>query len=92
MARACRIRSQPCLPRDVKGRTKKIRRGRNAGSAPGRVYGAVLVIAALDRLARNVSFVSTLMNADVEFVACDFPSANKLTIHILAAVAEHDAK
>jgi DNA invertase Pin-like site-specific DNA recombinase len=57
-----------------------------------RVHRAVLVIAKLDRLARNVSFVSALMEAGVEFEACDFPQANKLTIHILSAVAEHEAK
>ena len=57
-----------------------------------RVHRAVLVIAKLDRLARNVSFVSALMDAGVEFVACDFPQANRLTIHILSAVAEHEAK
>jgi DNA invertase Pin-like site-specific DNA recombinase len=57
-----------------------------------RVHRAVLVIAKLDRLARNVSFVSALMDAGVEFVACDFPQANRLTIHILAAVAEHEAR
>jgi DNA invertase Pin-like site-specific DNA recombinase len=57
-----------------------------------RVHRAILVIAKLDRLARNVSFVAALMDAGVEFVACDFPQANRLTIHILAAVAEHEAK
>ncbi len=49
-----------------------------------------LVIAKLDRLARNVAFISNLMESGVEFVACDFPQANRLTIHILAAVAEHE--
>lgn len=52
--------------------------------------GATLVIAKLDRLARNVAFVSALMEAGVEFVAVDFPAANKLLIHIMAAVAEHE--
>ena len=52
--------------------------------------GAVLVIAKLDRLARNVAFVSALMEAGVDFVAVDFPAANKLLIHIMAAVAEHE--
>jgi DNA invertase Pin-like site-specific DNA recombinase len=56
-----------------------------------RLYKATLVIAKLDRLARNVAFVSTLMEGGVEFVAADFPQANRLTIHILAAVAEHEA-
>jgi DNA invertase Pin-like site-specific DNA recombinase len=52
--------------------------------------GATLLIAKLDRLARNVAFISNLMESGVEFVACDFPQANRLTIHILAAVAEHE--
>jgi DNA invertase Pin-like site-specific DNA recombinase len=57
-----------------------------------RVHGAKLLIAKLDRLARNVAFVSALMEAGVEFEAVDFPQVNRLTIHILAAVAEHEAK
>jgi DNA invertase Pin-like site-specific DNA recombinase len=55
-----------------------------------RVHGATLIIAKLDRLARNVAFISNLMAAGVEFVAVDFPQANRLTVHILAAVAEHE--
>jgi DNA invertase Pin-like site-specific DNA recombinase len=51
---------------------------------------AVLVIARLDRLARNVAFISNLMESGVEFLAVDMPTANRLTIHILAAVAEHE--
>jgi DNA invertase Pin-like site-specific DNA recombinase len=50
---------------------------------------AVLVIAKLDRLARSVAFISNLMASGVEFVAADMPYANKLTVHVLAAVAEH---
>lgn len=57
-----------------------------------RVHGATLIIAKLDRLARNVAFVSALMDAGVDFQAVDFPQANRLTIHIMAAVAEHEAK
>ena len=56
-----------------------------------RLHKATLIIAKLDRLARNVHFISSLMESDVEFVACDFPEANRLTVHILAAVAEHEA-
>lgn len=52
---------------------------------------AVLVVAKLDRLARNVAFVSMLMESKVELICADFPTANKLTIHIIAAVAEHEA-
>lgn len=56
-----------------------------------RLHGATLIIAKLDRLARNVNFISNLMESTVEFTAVDFPQANRLTIHILAAVAEHEA-
>lgn len=57
-----------------------------------RQHGATLIIAKLDRLARNVHFVSGLMESKVKFVACDMPEANELTIHIMAAFAEHEAK
>jgi DNA invertase Pin-like site-specific DNA recombinase len=57
-----------------------------------RKQGATLVIAKLDRLARNVHFVSGLMESRARFVACDMPEANELTIHIMAAFAEHEAK
>jgi DNA invertase Pin-like site-specific DNA recombinase len=51
---------------------------------------ATLVIAKLDRLARNVYFISGLMESGVDFVAVDMPQANRLTIHIMAAFAEHE--
>lgn len=54
--------------------------------------GAILIIAKLDRLARNVSFVSSLMDAGIEFLAVDMPSANNFTIHIFSALAEQEAK
>jgi DNA invertase Pin-like site-specific DNA recombinase len=53
---------------------------------------ATLVVAKLDRLARNVAFTSALMESGVDFLACDNPHANRLTIHILAAVAEDEAR
>ena len=56
-----------------------------------RRHRAALIIAKLDRLARNVAFVSALMGSGVEFTAVDFPQANRLTVHILAAVAEYEA-
>ena len=52
--------------------------------------GAMLLIAKLDRLSRNVAFIANLMDSGVEFVACDFPTANRLTIHIMAAMAEYE--
>jgi DNA invertase Pin-like site-specific DNA recombinase len=57
-----------------------------------RIYSATLVIAKLDRLARNVAVTAQLMESGVEFVVADFPQANRLTIHILAAIAEYEAK
>ncbi len=64
-----------------------------------RKFGAKLLIAKLDRLARNVHFITGLMEASrgngrnaVKFVACDMPDANDLTIHLMAAFAEHEAK
>lgn len=53
---------------------------------------AVLVIAKLDRLSRNVSFIANLMESKVAFVACDIPEATPLTIHIFAAMAEFEKK
>ena len=57
-----------------------------------RLHNATLVIAKLDRLARNVAFVSALMEAKVSFVAVDLPTANNFTVHIFSAAAEHEAK
>ena len=54
--------------------------------------GAVLLIGKLDRLARSVSFISNLMDSGVDFVAVDMPQANRLTVHIMAALAEHEAE
>src|ERR1019366_10822354 len=53
-------------------------------------HKATLVIAKLDGLARSVAFISDIMEGEVEFVAVDMPMANRLTVHILAAVAEHE--
>jgi DNA invertase Pin-like site-specific DNA recombinase len=55
-----------------------------------RRHKAKLIIAKLDRLSRNLAFIATLMESSVEFLAADNPHANKLTIHILAAVAQHE--
>lgn len=57
-----------------------------------KLTGSTLIVAKLDRLARNVFFISSLMESKVDFVACDFPEASPLTLHIMAAVAEHEAK
>jgi DNA invertase Pin-like site-specific DNA recombinase len=61
-----------------------------AAQAACKKHKATLVIAKLDRLSRNVHFISGLMEAGTKFVAVDNPVANKLTVHILAAVAEDE--
>ena len=57
-----------------------------------RTTGATLIVAKLDRLARNVSFLSNLLESDVEIVSCDFPQANKMVLHILAAISQYEAE
>ena len=57
-----------------------------------RAARATLVVAKLDRLSRNVAFLSRLMDSQQEFIAIDNPHANRLTVHILAAVAEQEAR
>lgn len=54
--------------------------------------GGVLLIARLDRLARNVAFISALMESGVDFIAVDTPEADRLTLHVMAAVAEREAQ
>jgi DNA invertase Pin-like site-specific DNA recombinase len=61
-----------------------------AALAHAQACGATVLIAKLDRLARNVHFISGLLEAGVDFVACDLPAADRLTINVLAAVAEHE--
>ena len=55
-----------------------------------RLHRATLCIAKLDRLSRQMSVVANLIEAGVDFVAVDNPNANRLTIHLLAAIAEHE--
>ncbi len=57
-----------------------------------RMTGATLVVARLDRLSRDVAFLANLMDSGVDFVAADNPNANKLTVHVLAALAAHEAE
>jgi DNA invertase Pin-like site-specific DNA recombinase len=57
-----------------------------------KLFRAVLVVAHLDRLARNVYMITRLMESRVEFVAVDFPHADKFTLHVLAALAEYESQ
>jgi DNA invertase Pin-like site-specific DNA recombinase len=57
-----------------------------------RVHGAKLVIAKLDRLSRDAHFLLGLEKAGVDFVCADMPSANRLTVGIMAMVAEEERR
>lgn len=54
--------------------------------------GATLLIAKLDRLARSLSFIVSLQESEVKFVACDMPEANEMMIQIMATFAQHERK
>jgi DNA invertase Pin-like site-specific DNA recombinase len=55
-----------------------------------RLTGAVLVIAKLDRLSRDAHFLLGLEKAGVEFVAADMPNANRLTVRLMAVIAQEE--
>ena len=72
---------------DLRNRPKLV-----SAVAHARRSGALLVIARIDRLARSVFVTAQLLKSNVEFVACDNPHANRLTIQILAVMAEHEGR
>ncbi|SNC65484.1 Site-specific DNA recombinase [Hymenobacter gelipurpurascens] len=77
---------------EVESGKKTNRQQLDAAIAAARAQGATLLIAKLDRLARNVAFTSHLMETGVDFLCVDNPAATRLTIHIFAAIAEHEAR
>lgn len=77
---------------EVESGKRKNRPQLNAALALCKKQKATLIIAKLDRLARNLHFISGLMEARIEFLAVDNPTANRLTVQILAAVAEEEAR
>ena len=84
---------------DLVGSFTEIESGRNsdrpqltAALAQARRQKATVVIAKLDRLARSVAFISAIMESGVEFIAADMPAANRLTIQIMAVIAENEAR
>src|SRR5437868_9578956 len=63
-----------------------------AALAEAKRSSATLVIAKLDRLARNVHFISGLMETGVDFVVADMPHADKFRLHLEAVIAEDEAR
>jgi DNA invertase Pin-like site-specific DNA recombinase len=63
-----------------------------AAMAHAKRIGATLLIAKLDRLARNVAFIAGLMESGVPFIACDMPHAKPFELHIRASLAEEEAR
>ena len=63
-----------------------------AAIAEAKRTGSTLVIAKLDRLARNAAFILTLRDTGVKFVACDIPDANTFTVGIIALIAQNEAE
>jgi DNA invertase Pin-like site-specific DNA recombinase len=57
-----------------------------------RLKGATLVIAKLDRLSRDAHFPPGLEKAGVDFVAVDMPNANRMTVGIMAVIAEEERR
>ena len=84
---------------ELVGSFTEVESGRNsdrpqltAALAQARKQKATVVIAKLDRLARSVAFISAIMESGVEFIAADMPAANRLTIQIMAVIAENEAR
>jgi DNA invertase Pin-like site-specific DNA recombinase len=61
-----------------------------AAMAAARAAGGVLLIAKLDRLSRNAGFILALRDSGVDFVCCDMPDANTLTVGLFAVIAQHE--
>ncbi len=61
-----------------------------AAMALAKARGATLLIAKLDRLSLNAGFIFQLRDAGVDFVCCDMPDANTLTVGIFAVLAQHE--
>jgi len=87
-------------PGEVIGEYTEVESGKRSLNRPklqkaldhARAAKATLVIAKIDRLARNMAFIATLMESGLPFVCCDMPEADNFTIHILAAMAEREGK
>ena len=77
---------------EIESGRKKERTRLKEALALCRKDGATLIVAKLDRLARSVSFLSNLLESDVDIVFCDFPQANKMVLHIISAISQYEAE
>jgi DNA invertase Pin-like site-specific DNA recombinase len=77
---------------EVESGKKKDRPNLNEAIETAKQHGARLIIAKIDRISRNVLFISRLLESNVDFVAVDLPEANRFTIHLMAALAEQEAR
>ncbi|GAB2781142.1 DNA invertase Pin-like site-specific DNA recombinase [Hymenobacter luteus] len=75
---------------EVESGSKNDRPQLHAAIAEAKSTRSRLVIAKLDRLSRNAAFIFTLRDTGVDFVACDMPDANTLTVGIFAVIAQHE--
>ena len=77
---------------EVESGKKSKRPQLDAAIAYCRKHKTKLVIAKLDRLARNVHFISGLMETGIDFVAADMPNADRFMLHVYAAMAEEEGR
>jgi DNA invertase Pin-like site-specific DNA recombinase len=96
-AQRAAARAFVAAPASLRGEYVEIESGKKnhrpqllAAIAAARQAGGVLLIAKLDRLSRNAGFIFTLRDAGVEFVCCDMPDANTLTVGLFAVLAQHE--
>ena len=75
---------------EVESGKKNNRPQLKAALAAAKQQGATLLIAKLDRLSRNAGFIFALRDSGVDFLACDMPDANTLTVGIFAVIAQHE--
>lgn len=86
------VKSAPIIAEytEVESGKKNEREQMRLAIAAAKGAGARLVIAKLDRLSRNAGFIFALKDSGVDFVCCDIPEANTLTIGIFAVLAQHE--
>jgi DNA invertase Pin-like site-specific DNA recombinase len=51
-----------------------------------------ILVGALDRLSRNLAFIATILDSNVEFAACDYPNASRLLLGVMGCIAENEAR